>query len=283
MQYDVPHDETREAQLGVVGGVSRDQTVQSIVRALSILEALRGVSTSTVTELARTLGLHKSTIHRLLATLEQEGYVRRDDTGERYGLGLKVLGLAGALLGRMNVRHQALPIMRRLMEDTQETVHLGVLVNFDVICIESVVSNRRNAIASMAGKTTLAHVSSMGKALLASQPDEIVNDFLATHALVRLTPRTITDPTLFRNELAAIHSAPFALNNEEEEVGIRCIAAPIFDYRQQAVAALSVAAPAARLADDLLAPIGQLLSKGAAEISHGLGYAEPVELAARGD
>lgn len=250
----------------------RDSTVQSIVRALGILDALRDAGPMTITDLARQSGMHKSTIHRLLRTLEQEGYIRREIGSERYGLGLKVLGLAGAVLGQMDVRQHALPVMRQLMMATDETVHLGTLVGFDVMCVESVVSNRRNAIASMAGKSTQAHVSSMGKVLLANLPMDIVTTFLSARGLPRLTGRTITERPAFHSELDRIRRDRYAMNDEEEELGIRCIAAPIRDYRGQPIAALSVAAPSARLDGAHLTPIVDLLMARASDVSRSLGF-----------
>ena len=276
MQYRVSQNETDDVAktdllaLPAVG--PRDSTVQSIVRALGILDALRGSGPTTVTDLSRQLGMHKSTVHRLLGTLEQEGYVRRETGSERYGLGLKVLGLAGAVLGQMDVRQHALPVMRQLMSETDETVHLGTLVGFDVMCVESVVSNRRNAIASMAGKSTQAHVSSMGKVLLANLPSDVVATFLSAKGLPRLTGRTITERPAFHSELDRIRRDRYAMNDEEEEVGIRCIAAPIRDYRGLPIAALSVAAPSARLDGANLVPIVQLLTARADDVSRSLGF-----------
>jgi DNA-binding IclR family transcriptional regulator len=271
LQYRVSDDET-ETDANVPGPTSsRGTTVQSIVRALRLLEALGKQQAVSLTELSRSLDLHKSTIHRLLTTLQSEGYVRQDPETEKYSLGLKILGLANGLAVHLDVRQHALPVMQDLMAETGETVHLGILVDHEVMCLESVVSNRPNAIASMTGKNTHAHVSSMGKAILAFSPDDVVGEFLRTQGLPRLTPRTITDRAAFFRELELIRLNQFALNDEEEAIGIRCVAAPIWDHRGQPVAALSVAAPAARLDSMRLPVIAQRLVRRAQHITSSLG------------
>jgi IclR family acetate operon transcriptional repressor len=203
--------------------------------------------------------------------MEREGYVRQDHNTERFSLGLKILGLAEGLLANMDVREHALEGMQELMAETQETVHLGVLLGLDVMCIESVVSDRRNAIGSMAGKRTQVHVSSMGKVILAFSPETTVSEALQVRGLPRLTPSTITEEDEFLQALAAIRETGYAVSDEEEEVGIRCVAAPIWDHRHHPIAALSVAAPAARLEGKTLAEIAELLVRHSNRITVSLG------------
>lgn len=271
MQYTVPHGETSNRIDMPDARNPRATTVQSIVRALRILEALSEQSAVSLTELSRSLGLHKSTIHRLLNTLQGEGYVRQNPLTDRYSLGWKILGLASGLSAHLDIRQYALPVMQRLMTETQETIHLGTLGDDEVICLESVVSGQPNAIGSMAGKHTHAHVSSMGKVILAYSPEEDVRAFLARRGLPRLTARTITDQASFAAELWRIRSDHYALNDEEEALGIRCVAAPIWDHRGQPVAALSVAAPSARLDPVRVRALSKQLIERAEEISRALG------------
>jgi len=272
MQYTVSDDGTDADLLSIPEArESRGTTVQSIVRALRLLEALGEQQTVSLTELSRSLGMHKSTIHRLLTTLQGEGYVRQDPLTERYSLGLKILGLASGLSAHLDIRQHALPVMQELMAETQETVHLGVLSDYEVICLESVVSDRPNAIGSMAGKSTHAHVSSMGKAILAFSPEGVAGALVRSRGLPRLTPRTITDQEAFDAELRKIRASRFALNDEEEAIGIRCIAAPIWDHRGLPVAALSVAAPAARLDTARLQTLADRLRERASDITGSLG------------
>jgi DNA-binding IclR family transcriptional regulator len=271
MQDVVPH---RETDIGIAGDrvkPSRDSTVQSIVRAMQIMDTLRDCRELSVTELSRRMGLHKSTTHRLLATLERGGYVRQDKSTERYSLGMKVLGLAGSLLNQLDIRTHALPVMRQLMQETHETIHLGVIVDGQVMCVESVVSPRPNAIASMAGKFTHAHVSSMGKVILANSPQSEVDAFIRQRGLPRLTKHTIVTPAAFMEELDSVRNRDYALNNEEEEIGIRCMAAVIRDHTNAPVAAISIAAPVPRLEGSVLDKLAAQLCSRALSVSRWLG------------
>jgi DNA-binding IclR family transcriptional regulator len=250
----------------------RDHTVQAIVRAFAVLEAFRGVPSLSVTEAARVLGMHKSMVHRLLATLEQLGYVVHDEPTQRYRLGAKVLDLAAAGSAAMNVRTLSLPVMKRLVSAAQETVHLGVLIDGEVVCIESVASERPVAMQRVIGKHGPAHVSSMGKVLLAYQPEEVVARVILEQGLPRLTDRTITDPELFREHLALVCEQGWAFNAEEEALGEGCIAAPIWSHGGEVTAAVSIAAPSARLAGPYFERLRELVHAAAAEISAALGY-----------
>jgi DNA-binding IclR family transcriptional regulator len=238
---------------------------------MQIMDVLRDCREITVTELSQQLGLHKSTAHRLLATLEGGGYVRQDTSTNRYSLGLKVLGLAGSLLNQLDLRTHALPAMRQLMQETHETVHLGVIVDAQVMCVESVVSPRPNAIASMAGKFTSAHVSSMGKVMLAHMPRSEVDAVIRQRGLPRFTRHTIVTPAALMDELDKIRVCHYALNNEEEELGIRCVAAVIRDQTNSPVGAISVAAPAPRLEGQVLERLGVQLRDQAQSVSRWLG------------
>lgn len=272
MQDSVSSRKTNAARRqGAPAQARRDLTVRVVERTLAILEVFCDQPAAGVTEIARALKLHKSTVHRLLASLERAGYVVQDPQTAQYRLGLKVLDLAQALLPHLDVRAQALPVMQQLMARTGETVHLGVLVDCEAVCLESVVSPRPVAIARMAGKRTGAHVSSMGKVLLAFQASEVLEQFLARKGLPRYTDRTITDPDTFRAHLAAVRRQGYALNDEEEEVGIRCVAAPITNHQGRVVAALSVAAPSPRLEGARLVEVVQQTIQAARDISQALG------------
>jgi IclR family KDG regulon transcriptional repressor len=274
MQDVVSHDRTISTQsMRPSGGTTlRDRTVQAIVRAFAVLDAFRVSPTMSVSELARALHLHKSTVHRLLATLEKLGYVVQDPVTQHYHLGLKVLDLAVAVGASVDIRQCALPTMHRLVAVAQETVHLGVLIDGEVACIESVASDRPVAIMRLVGKRGPAHVSSMGKVLLAHQPPALLDRIIAEKGLPRLTTYSITDPVVFRQHLEVVRAQGWALNAEEEEIGVGCVAAPIRDHRGVVVAALSIAAPIARMRDADLDRLRDLVIEGAREISTALGY-----------
>jgi DNA-binding IclR family transcriptional regulator len=229
------------------GGANRDPTVQALVRATAILDAFRDQPTLGVSELARRLGLHKSTIHRLLATLEHTGYVVQDPETERYSLGFKILELACSLPPHRDIRGRALPVMQQLTQETGKTVHLGVLDDLEVVCLQSIVSGRPWAIADMARRRLAPHVSSMGKVLLAYQDAALIDRFIGERGLPRYTERTICSPDAFRHHMDLVRRQGYALSDEEEEIGIRCVAAPVWDRLGDVIAALSVAAPSPQL------------------------------------
>lgn len=271
MQDIVPHSGTDTEMAASRAHPKRDSSVQSIVRAMQVMDTLRDCREITLTELSQQLGWHKSTTHRLLATLEGGGYVRQDKLTDRYSLGMKVLGLAGSLLNQLDIRTRALPVMRQLMQETHETVHLGVIVDAQVMCVESVVSPRPNAIASMAGKFTHAHVSSMGKVILAHMPRAEVDAVIRQRGLPRLTKHTIVSPAALMDELDMIRDHHYAMNNEEEDLGIRCMAAVICDHTNSPVAAISIAAPAPRLEGQVLEKLSSQLRYRAQSVSRWLG------------
>lgn len=256
------------------------------MRAFEILDTFRDSPNQGVSELARRLRMHKSTVHRLLATLERLGYVVQDPESQQYRLGLKVLDLAAAVGATTDIRRRALPTMQHLVSLAQETVHLGVLIDGEVACIESVASHRPVAIMRLVGKRGPAHVSSMGKVLLAHQPPNVIDRIIAEKGLPHLTDYSITDPRAFRQHLERVRAQGWALNAEEEEVGVGCVAAPVRDHRGVVVAALSIAAPIARMRDAHLDRLRRLVIEGAREVSEALGYRESastnVESAAHG-
>jgi len=274
MQYPVSHSRTgsNDHELVTRIGPSRDVTVQAIVRAFDLLGALSDAPSSSVTEIAQRLGMHKSTAHRLLTTLAGVGYVVQDEMTQRYSLSLKVLDLAASVLPAIDVRARALPVMQRLVQDVQETVHLGVMVDDEVVCLESAVSPRPMSVMRLVGKHGPVHVSSMGKVILAYRADPDVERLIAQRGLPRLTERSITDPQDFRDHLRLVRSRGWAVNADEEELGLGCVAAPIRDHRGEVVAALSIAAPTVRMMEPRLRQLVEMAMQGAQKVSASLGY-----------
>jgi DNA-binding IclR family transcriptional regulator len=251
----------------------RESAVRSILRATSILDAFRDRPSIGVTELAQALDLHKSTVHRLLATLEEAGYVTQDLQNERYSLGLKVFDLARSCLPQQDLRAHALPVMQRLMQKTGETVILGILMDLQVVCIETVVSPRPISIGRLTGMRVHPHVSSMGKAILAHLDPGTTERLIREKGLPRLTARTITSPEAFRRHLDQVRQLGYAVNDEEEDVGLKCLATPIRNRARDVVAALSVAGPAPRFEKAAIERFAVDLRAASEEISSALGYA----------
>jgi IclR family acetate operon transcriptional repressor len=220
--------------------------VQSVERALELLEALadpgdgRGVS-----ELGRATGLPVATIHRLLATMAAKGYVRQDSASHKYLLGSHLIQL-----GEAATRHFASfahPYLAELMEVSGETANLAVFENGHVAYVAQVPSrHHRVRMFTEVGRRVLPHSSGVGKVVLAFRPRPEVETLLARTGLPQRTSRTITDPARFLAELDAVARHGYALDSGEEEVGVRCLAVPVFGVGGS-VAAMSVSAPEGRL------------------------------------
>ena len=226
------------AEAGPVGGV------QAVERALPLLEALaQAGGRLTITELATRSGLSLGTVHRLLASLLSRGYVRQE-LDRRYALGTALLPLGDAatrLLGGW-----AQPFLVRLVEVSGETANLAVLEDDRVLYLAQAPGRHRMRMFTEVGRRVLPHTTAVGKVLMAWQDEAQVRRALARLGLPPHTPRSITTPQAFLFELARVRRDGWAMDDEEEEEGVRCLAVPV-GPGERAVAAVSVSAPASRL------------------------------------
>jgi IclR family acetate operon transcriptional repressor len=220
--------------------------VQSVERALELLEALadpgepRGVS-----ELRRATGLPLATIHRLLATMAARGYVRQDTTTHKYTLGSHLIRLGEAATRQFS--RFSHPYLAELMEVSGETANLAVFEGGQVAYVAQVPSrHHRVRMFTEVGRRVLPHTSGVGKVVLAFRPRGEVEALLARTGLPRRTPRTITELDRFLAELDTVARQGYAIDSGEEEVGVRCLAVPVFRIGDS-VAAMSVSAPEGRL------------------------------------
>jgi IclR family transcriptional regulator, acetate operon repressor len=219
-------------------------SVQSVDRALQLLELLAQANGRLpISELAARSGLSLGTVHRLLASLGARGYVRQD-ADRRYALGTALLPLGDAatrLLGSW-----ALPFLAQLAEACGETANLAVLEDDHVIYVAQAPGRHRMRMFTEVGRRVLPHTTAVGKVLMAWHDEDRVRRVVARLGLPERTPRTLTDPAAFGRELAAVRERGWAVDDEEEELGVRCLAVPV-GPGPQAVAAVSVSAPASRL------------------------------------
>ena len=250
-------------------------TVQSVDRALAILELLqKNVSGLGVTEISHEMGLAKSTIHRMLASLKNKGYVKQDPVTEHYQLGLKLIELGSVVSQSLEIRSIAKPFMDNLVKETGETAHLVVLENFEVIYIEKIESPYTIRMYSTIGKRAPIHCTGAGKAILSFLPEEEIKKILDECTLTKYTEKTITDKNKLFDELAVINQRGYSIDDEEHELGIRCVAAPILNHNKQVVAGLSVAGPNMRMTEEKLAFYKEKILFYAREISRKIGYRE---------
>ncbi|MDO5554944.1 MAG: IclR family transcriptional regulator [Planctomycetia bacterium] len=246
--------------------------VPNLDRALSVLETLsrypKGLG---VTSLAKIIGIPKNSAFRILYTLEKRGYVEQSSQRKLYRLTYKILTLAHSAFGETPILERALPILHSLRNKTRETVMLGVR-NGDVgVVLEQIPALEPIKFSVSVGYQFQLYTAAPGKVFLAWLPNDIRDDLLSRISFQKLTATTITSQTAFLAELRQVREQGFALDRGEEVADLRCVAAPIFDYRNQLVAAVWVNAPAFRASDRFLDNVSGLVVKAAKNISDRLG------------
>lgn len=224
------------------------EEVKSVKRAVALLRSFSFDEPELgVTELSKRLGIHKSTVSRVLSTLEAEGLVAQNSETGRFRLGVGLISLAGLVMVHANLRQVATPFLRELAEQTQETVNLAVRDRDSAINIEHIVPHGRRVLnIGWVGRRTPLHASSTGKALLAYLPEAEL-DALLQEPLPHFTERTITDLRALRVDLALVRQRGYATGLEELEIGLNAVAVPIRDHTGRVIATLSTAGPSYRL------------------------------------
>jgi DNA-binding IclR family transcriptional regulator len=221
--------------------------IGSLERALLVLDTLAEVPDASVAQLAQLLGVAKGSVFRHLKVLEANGYVQQSPETKRYSLGPRLLYLGHAARSQLRLPELAAPLMTALRDRFDETVHMGVLSRGEVVHVEVVPSTHPVKMAAEVGDRTWAHVSGLGKVLLAWGGDDAVEFVLRERGLPALTDRTIVDRAGLEAELERVRSRGYAIDDEESADGLRCVAAPVRDGRGAVVCALSLSSPAERL------------------------------------
>jgi DNA-binding IclR family transcriptional regulator len=248
-------------------------SVQSLERAFDLLEALAAGGELGVTELANRTGLVPSTAHRLLHTLTKRGYVTQSPESGRYLLGYKVVEVASGLEHRRErLRAVARPHLEGIQRATGETVNLVVLEADRVVYIDQVEGSRNVRMFTTVGTSVLAHTTGSGKAIMAFGPPEAPAALYGDRELARLTNRTLTTLAALEDDFKRIRRRGYALDNEEHEEGVGCVAAPVFDHTGRPCAAISVSGPTARILHEHSSELGALLIERAGLVSEALGH-----------
>jgi IclR family acetate operon transcriptional repressor len=249
--------------------------VQSVVRALSILDALAASEGGlTLSVLARRVALPPSSAHRLLTTLQREHFVRFHQESRSWLVGVRAFTVGNAFLQGRDVVNLARPYMRRLMEESNETVNLYLLVGSDPVCKAQVPSRLVTRAISKPGGTLHVHRSAAGKAMLSRSTQREVAEIVEHRGMARATANTIVSFDRLVDDLARTRARGFAIDDEEFTPGLRCVAAPIVDENGVSQAALSVAGPSGRMLDKRLMELGQTIGAAARLLSRELGAAK---------
>ncbi len=244
------------------------QMVQSVARSLEILEALAEGEELGLVEIATRTGLRPSTVHRLLGTMVARGYAVQSRPTGRYMLGFKLAEMAGVVNERTDrLRTLARPHLSIIQQATGESANLSVLVPPNAVYVDQVDGTRAVRMSAQIGAAVPAHASAAGKAMLAFMPPGALHKLVGNGPLPALTSATITSLATLESELEEIRRSGYAIDEEEHEPGVGCVAAPVFDDHAGVVAAISVSAPTQRIHASDPAALGALLTDQAAAIS----------------
>jgi IclR family transcriptional regulator, KDG regulon repressor len=224
-----------------------------------------------ISDLAKRLGVAKSTVHRLAVTLVADGMLEQNPDTGKYRLGLSLFRLGSLVRRRMNVSNEARPLLRELREKVNETVHLAVLDGTEIMYVFNLESTQSIRMRSDVGVRKPAYCTAEGQAILAYQPPEVV-DLVVREGLAARTPQTITDPLALRKVLEGVRARGCAIEDEESELGMRCIAAPLRNDAGEVVAAIGLAGPVSRLSKKALTTFVPHVIETATAISARLGH-----------
>lgn len=242
--------------------------IQSLARGLKIMEMLAAsIDAVSVTELADALGIDKSSASRLVQTLTNHGYAEQDPQSRRYRLGPQVVRLSRSLLTRMPLRNEADPFLHNLVNRTGECAHLAILAQNQALYIDQVESPASLRVTTGVGTLAPLHCTALGKSLLAFGTEAVFPAELRA-----FTPRTITDVETLRHHLEQVRQQGYAVDDEEYDFGVRCVAAPVFDYRGKAVGAIGVSGPAGRMTLQRVAEFAAVVTEVSRELSDRLSF-----------
>jgi DNA-binding IclR family transcriptional regulator len=253
-----------------------DSPSAAVERALAMLEAVAqesdGLSNA---EISRKLNIPKSSASYILRTLETQGYLTRDGESGKYRVGLKILSLSRGALGGLDVRGVALPIMRHLTHQTGLTCHLAVLDGPEAVYIEKVEPEGFIRMDTWVGRRMRVHATSVGKALVAHVPPGQLEEILRKSGMEKRTPKTITTLPRLLKELEKVRNQGSAVDDEENNLGARCVAAPIFDERGSIEASLGLSGTTQQVSTHTMPRILEALKDAARHISMGMGFRAP--------
>lgn len=256
----------------------RTPSVPAVERALMLMESLahsrNGLSLSQFVESSN---LPKSSIHCLLLTLERMGYLHRSKQTGRYMFGLKLFGLANTSLNGLPIREQAAPFLMQLMEQTNLTVHMGVLDKYEAVLVAKYDPPGSNGLATWRGKRMEVHCTGIGKALGAYMPEDELKVLYRLRKFPRHNENTLSTLRKVQEDFAKIRQRAYSIDDEEDEIGWRCLGAPVFGDHGVPVAAVSIAGTVHQIRSSNLPQLAEVLRSCTAAISYSWGYLKDEE------
>jgi DNA-binding IclR family transcriptional regulator len=249
----------------------KGQLSSTLLKGLEILELLADQNELGALDVSRLTGYSRGSCHRLLATLEAAGYIYKTET-RRYRAGLKILMLAGNITREIPIKNAAQPYLQTLAAKFRENVNLGYWDGKRVIHLDKIEGGGMLALDSRIGSEAYGHCTALGKVFLAHIAPKKLETFLDSYHLSAHTANTITSRMELLEELKLVRKQGFAIDNEELSLGLRCVAAPVFDYSGQIAAAISLSAAAVRLNDEIQAKILSALITTCRDLSRDLGF-----------
>lgn len=249
--------------------------IQSLDRGLQILFILAESKSKGVTELAEDLRVNKSTIFRLLETMEARGLVQQDERTAKYRLGIGLLQLSNGLIKNLDIMSASRPIMNQLMNTTKESVHLCTFSSDKVYVVDQVMSDYPMKVSATIGQDEPVYCSSVGKCILAYLPEERQNKIIGELEFYPYTEKTITSREELIKELEKIRELGYAVDDEELSEGVRCLAAPIYNHRGEVKHSIGISGPSLRICHDNIDSYIEKIKIAARNISYSIGYRSP--------
>ena len=246
-------------------------TIKSLDRAMEVLERLSQLGGTTLSALAADTGQSPATVYRVLVTLEGRGIVEFDAGEQLWNIGAGAFLIGSRFLRRTSLLERARPILRDLMEATGETANLGIVQGGSVLFVSQVETHETIRAFFPPGTMSPLHASGIGKALLAQMPPQRLARHLEQNPLTGFTPHTLTKYPALHSDLDAIRARGYSIDAEEKTLGMRCIAAPVFDVHGEAVAGLSVSGPTSRVAPEAIPRLGAQVILAAQALTQAMG------------
>lgn len=250
-------------------------TIKSLDRAMGVFEFLSEGSGKTLSALSKELGESPATVYRILVTLEGRGLVEFDQPEQIWNIGPRAFIIGSRFLRRTSLVDRARPFLRALMEVTGETANLGIEQNGHVLFVSQVETHASIRAFFPPGTLSRLHASGIGKALLAQMSMDRLETFLALAPLEQFTKFTLTEPNTLIHDLKLIRERGYAIDAEERNLGMRCIAAPVFDIHGEAVAGISVSGPTSRVGTEQTDDLSRAVVAAAQQLSSAIGGEAP--------